>query len=241
MEKSKELRNKILESKVPFSTIAENVGVSTKTIYNWLNDEKELSYRAYNRLYTFYNDNHKKEEVNEEMIERTIKAQEQTIELQKEKISKLEKTIKKHNENPVQTTHWNIIEYDFYVGIKLHFKGLMMGRTVLEVDKMESFCERLGYSLEETRKLWDIDTCYDNYNEHPIEKIITEETKEVIKERKALLPSIFEQLRDMMGHHYIPVPVSYYAKDGTVIPTITYNKVNWVERTVQSKIQYLNI
>jgi len=175
----------------------------------------------------------------EESVEYTIIAQRETIELQKEKIKELKGTIEKHGANPVQSTHWDTLQHDFYVEVKLSFSSFKMGRTVVEVEGMENMSKIFGYSLKEIENMWDIGTHYKNFTDHPIDTIITDRSKKEIDKRKDVLPSVFQQLKDMVGNHYIPVPISYNTKDGKVVHTITYNKVNWREKTVYSKVQVL--
>ena len=115
-----------------------------------------------------------------------------------------------------------------------------MGRTIVEVEGMENMSKIFGYSLKEIENMWDVGTHYKNFTDHPIDTIITDRSKKEIDKRKDVLPSVFQQLKDMVGNHYIPVPISYNTKDGKVVHTITYNKVNWREKTVYSKIQVLN-
>ena len=180
-----------------------------------------------------------RENKSEENVEYTIIAQRETIELQKEKIKKLEADVKAHQLNPVQSTHWDSLEYDFRVSVKLTFKGFSMGRTIAEVHGLDNFAKILGYSKKEMTDLWDIGTYYKEFAKHPIDTILTKDSIDVINQKNATLPMVFNQLKDMIGNHYIPIPISYKAKDNTVIHTITYNKVNWLKKTVESKVQVL--
>jgi hypothetical protein len=172
-------------------------------------------------------------------VEYTIIAQRETIELQKEKIKKLEADVKKHRTNPVQSTHWDSLEYDFLVKVELSFKGLKIGRKIVEVENINILCQILGYSNKEMSDFFSIGTHYNDFDKHPIDTIITKESINVLDQKNKTLPLLFNQLKDMVGNHYIPIPISYIAKDNTIVHTISYNKVNWLKKTVESKVQIL--
>ncbi len=46
-------------------------------------------------------------------------------------------------------------------------------------------------------------------------------------------------LKNMMGNHYIPQPLTYVCKNKSLVNAIAYNKVNWKEKIVSSKIKFL--
>ena len=115
-----------------------------------------------------------------------------------------------------------------------------MGRKIVEVEGMNILCQILGYSKKEMTDLWDIGVHYNDFDNHPIDTILTKESIDILDKKNKTLPMVFNQLKDMVGNHYIPIPVSYKAKDNTVIHTISYNKVNWLKKYVESKVQVLN-
>ena len=115
-----------------------------------------------------------------------------------------------------------------------------MGRTLLFITDKEIQSKVLGYSVSELEKLWDIGTHYEEADKHPIDKLLNNHTLKGIKERVKSLPQIFEQLKNMMGNHYIPQPITYVCKNKSLINAIAYNKVNWTNKTVSSKIKFLS-
>jgi len=161
------------------------------------------------------------------------------INLQKEKIERLEQTIAKHKSTPIQSTVWDSLEYDYGVKLSLTFINFKMGRTILEVGNKERISEVLGYSIQEIDDFWDIGVLYTNFKAHPVDAIISKETKKEIDKQILSLPNIFEALKDMMGNHYIPQPITYICKDKSFIHSVAYNKVDWKNKIVESKVQFL--
>jgi len=161
------------------------------------------------------------------------------IDLQKEKIERLEETIAKHKSTPIQSTVWDSLEYDYSVELSITFKNFKMGRTILKVNNINRICDVLGYSKQEVADFWDIGTLYTNFTKHPIDKILTRDTIKDIKSKVKALPTIFEALKDMLGNHYIPTPITYICKDKSFVHSISYNKVDWKNKIVKSKVQFL--
>ena len=175
----------------------------------------------------------------EGLLGRTQNNDQQLIDLQKEKIERLEQDLIRHKSTPVQETLWNQLEFDFQCEVKLTFEYFTMGRSILSITNKELQSKVLGYSANELEKLWDIGTYYKNSEKHPIDAMLHKNTLKGIKEQIKSLPALFEQLKNMMGNHYIPQPLTYVCKNKSLINAIAYNKVNWREKTVSSKIKFL--
>ena len=172
-------------------------------------------------------------------LQNTIKAQEYALQLQKEKIERLEQDLMHHKSTPVQETVWNKLEFDFRAEVKLGFENFTMGRSILSITNAELQSKVLGYSANELEKLWDVGTYYKNSEKHPIDAMLHKNTLKGIKEQIKSLPALFEQLKNMMGNHYIPQPLTYVCKNKSLINAIAYNKVNWREKIVSSKVKFL--
>jgi len=168
-----------------------------------------------------------------------VEAQKETISLQKEKIERLEERINQHKSTPVQQTIWSNIDYDYECEVKLTFENFTMGRTILSITNKEIQSKVLGYSVSEIEKLWDIGTLYKKSNQHPIDTTLHKSTIKNIAKQIKSLPTLFESLKNMMGNHYIPQPLTYVCKDKSFVNAIAYNKVNWRDKTVSSKIKFL--
>ena len=101
--------------------------------------------------------------------------------------------------------------------------------------------QRLGYTTNEMEAFWAIGVQYEVMSEHPINQIIDSSSRDRIKKESSLLPKVFDALKTFVqDDHYIPMPVIYKHKDGSNVPILSYNKVNWRDMTVQSKLEFLN-
>lgn len=172
-------------------------------------------------------------------LQNTIKAQEYALQLQKEKIERLESDLNKHKSTPIQNSVWTNLNFDFECEVKLTFKNFKMGRTLLSITNKEIQSQVLGYNINELEKLWNIGTHYKNSKDHPADKILHSNTLKNISDQIKSLPNIFDSLKNMMGNHYIPQPLTYVCKDKSLVNAIAYNKVDWKEKTVSSKIKFL--
>ena len=175
----------------------------------------------------------------EETGELTMNQQNRLIAYQEAEIQQLKERVERHKSTPIQESVWSNLDYDFACEVKLTFNNFKMGRTILSINNKEAQSKILGYSVIELEKLWEIGTHYKNADKHPIDVILSSETLKGIKERIKSLPQIFEQLKNMMGNHYIPQTITYIRKDKSLINAIAYNKVDWRNKTVQAKVKFL--
>ena len=226
-------------TEIPLTIISKKTNISRATLYNWINGG-EVRNKSYNKVYNSYKDEItiRNSKIKLEGVKDNMEAQ-YIIDLQKEKIERLEQDLKHHKSTPVQESLWNQLEFDFQCEVKLTFNNFKMGRSILSITNSELQSKILGYSVSEIEKLWDIGTHYKNSEKHPINKLLNNQTLKGIQERIKSLPQIFEQLKNMMGNHYIPQPLTYVCKDKSLINAIAYNKVNWKEKTVSTKVKFL--
>lgn len=234
--------NKMLEwlrkTDVPLTTISKKTNVSRKTLYNWINGGM-IRNRSYEKVYNVYKQDIDLFNTDIPMEGDSNMEAQYIIDLQKEKIQRLESDLNKQNQQPLQNTVWDALEYDLYCECTLTFNGLKMGRTIKNLEKLESFASILGYTKKEFLIFWKPDVYYSNFDKHPINQIITKKTIIEMKKKSTSLPTLFEQLKDMIGNHYLPMPLTYIHKNGHSVHTISYNKVDWKNRIVYSKIQVL--
>ena len=166
-----------------------------------------------------------------------IDLQRDKIESQNIEIDKLKEMI---SEKTSEKTHWDMLQFDFKVKVKLIRKGFKIGRTIVDVDNMIILSDRTGFSVDELKEYYQLGKKYSQMDDHPINNIIDKESIKVLQEHTKSMPYIFESLKNMVGNHYIPVPVTYITKSGKgLVHTITYNKINWIDLTVDSKVQFL--
>lgn len=224
-------------TEIPISKISKSTGVSRKTLYNYMNGEATSDSKL-KLIETVYYDeiNIKGEDVvlNSKYI---IELQNDKIKYQQKEIDEL-KTALINKE--AESTHWDMLEFDYYVETKIHLKDMTFARTINEVTNLKKQSEKLGYTLDEIKSFWDVGVKHKHNESLPIRKILDESTIKDINEKTRTFPAIFNTLKSIVGHHYIPVPVIYIHKNGSKVPAISYNKISWKNMKVYSKIEYMN-
>ena len=224
-------------TEIPMSKISKSTGVSRKTLYNYMNGEA-TSVSKLKLIETVYHNeiNIKGEDVvlNSKYI---IELQKDKIAYQQNEIDELKAAL---TNKEAESTHWDMLEFDYYVETKLHLKNMIFGRTINEVTNLEIQSHKLGYTVDELKEMWNVGNSYMFNDELPLKKILDKETIKDIKEKSTTFPSIFNTLKNIVGHHYIPMPVIYLHKDGSKVPAISYNKVSWKNMKVYSKVEFMS-
>ena len=167
-----------------------------------------------------------------------IGLQKEKIERQTVEIDKLKSALE-HKE--AESTHWDMLEFDYFVETKIYLKNMIFGRTINEVTNLELQSQKLGYTVDELKEMWDVGKSYMFDSELPLRKILDENTLKDINEKTRTFPAIFNTLKNIVGHHYIPMPVIYLHKNGNKVPAISYNKIKWSEMKVYSKVEYIKV
>ena len=224
-------------TEIPMSKISKSTGVSRKTLYNYMNGEATSDSKLKLIETVYHNEiNIKGEDVvlNSKYI---IELQKDKIGYQQNEIDEL-KTALANKE--AEATHWDMLEFDYYVETKLHLKNMIFGRTINEVTNLKKQSEKLGYTVDEIKSFWDVGVKHKHNEDLPIRKILDENTLKDINEKVKTFPAIFNTLKSIVGHHYIPMPVIYIHKDGSRIPAISYNKISWKNMKVYSKVEYMS-
>ncbi len=224
-------------TEIPISKISKSTGVSRKTLYNYMNGEATSDSKLKLIEAVYYDEiNIKGEDVvlNSKYI---IELQNDKIKYQQKEIDEL-KTALINKE--AESTHWDMLEFDYYVETKIHLKDMTFARTINEVTNLKKQSEKLGYTLDEIKSFWDVGVKHKHNESLPIRKILDESTIKDINEKTRTFPAIFNTLKSIVGHHYIPVPVIYIHKNGSKVPAISYNKISWKNMKVYSKIEYMN-
>ena len=90
---------------------------------------------------------------------------EYVVELQKEKIKRLENDLARHRQSPFQSSQWDDLSYHIYSAVELTFKGLtVMGRKMTELKGKNNIEKYMGYNSDEIDDLWQIGQFYENFN-----------------------------------------------------------------------------
>lgn len=213
--------------------------VSRATLYQCLNGG-HIRDKSYDKIYNTF-----KEEI--ELLNNDIKLQgketmeaQYIIDLQKDKIERLEHDLKIKKQSPIQDTVWKELQCDFIADISITFDNFIIGRTINKVSNKETLIKHLGYNLDEIDKYWAEGVYYKHFNKHPIDQIITKESLESVAHNVETMPTLFETFKMMVGNHYIPIPITYLHKDGSHVHTICYNKVDWLNKSIESKCQFIS-
>ena len=235
--KKQNVINWLKSTEIPMSKISESTGVSRKTLYNYMNGEATSDSKL-KLIETVYHN-----EINIKG-ENVVLSSKYIIELQNDKIKYQQKEIDELKtaliNKEAEATHWDMLEFDFYVETKLDFKNIVFRRTINKVTNLKKQSEKLGYTVDELKLLWDVGVKHKDNKNLPIRRILDKETIEDINEKAKTLPSIFNTFKAIVGHHYIPMPVIYVHKNGSKVPAISYNKINWKNMKVYSKIEYMS-
>ena len=164
------------------------------------------------------------------------------IKYQKKEIKELTNKVEVLRNQEPGSTMWDNLGFDFKAEVHLVKVGfLKFERIIKSVTNLKKQSEVLGCTEKELLDLWDIGTqC--GYSEHRIEKIISKESRKTLDDIWTKFPMVLDGLKSMIGgkDHYIPIPVNYICKNGSIISAYTYNKVNWESGVVVSKVEFLN-
>tara|TARA_R100001463_G_scaffold35880_1_gene77845 strand:+ start:196 stop:930 length:735 start_codon:yes stop_codon:yes gene_type:complete len=227
---------------IPLTTISKKTKVSRKTLYNWLNGGV-IRLKSYQKIYDVYKDDINLINTNIKLKEGKGKSSMEAqyiIDLQKEKIERLEKDLERYKDQPFQSSQWEDVDYHMYSVVKVTFNfPNIVGRTMTELDDRDKLEHYLGYNQQEIADIWQIGTYYKVFNDHPVNSIITKQSLSEVDKKVKTMPTLFESLKHMLGNHIIPVPISFICKDKSIQHSVTYNKVHWLDKTVESKTQFI--
>jgi len=230
MDTKQRLLNFLNTTDIPYSIISKELGVSRNTLYNWQNGGK-IRLKNKNKINDFLNKNDNEDNMaNHQYL----------IDLQKEKIERLEKDLEQHKNRPIQTSQWDSLEYHMYSVVKVTYSfPNIVGRTMTILENRDRIEHYLGYNQQDIEDLWQIGTYYKVFNNHPINAIVAKQSLKDIDKQVSTMPTLFDSLKNMIGSHFIPVPVSFICKDKSIQHSITYNKVDWPNKSIESKTQFI--
>jgi len=166
------------------------------------------------------------------------------IELQKKEIIRLEidnnELRKTLEQKTPESSHWDDLSYHYTTEVELHWTSFkLLGRTICSVSNLKEQSKILGYSESKLKDMWDVGTKYNDMSKHPIDTILHQDSKDELQDIAKTLPTVFSAIKDMIGNHYIPTKLMYKCKDGSFVGAISYNKIDWRNQKVSSKIAFL--
>ena len=256
----KEVVNWLRGTNISLSFIAKKSSVSRATLHNWINGTHPIRSRNLERVILAF-----KDEITISVKQSTlklkggIKLDNQTIKsvtsdsneneidasyvlnLQKNEINRLrEENVQLKNdvgklEQVRDKIFEDITEYDLKSSTVIKFyTPFKVSRIIESTSGIGVLGKRLGYSPDEMSVFFMLGTEF-TMSEHPIVTILHKETIGVIDGMLHTLPAMFNTLKNMIGHHYIPLPMTYVAKDGSHVQTMNYCNVNWKTRRIVTK------
>ena len=137
-----------------------------------------------------------------------------------------------------ESTHWNNLNFDYIATVQLTIQNFKMSRKITQIDNLDIISKYLGYSEEKLLELWQVNQSV-LQNDWLINQIIDKSSLNEINKIIKSLPQVFDTVKNMVGNHYIPVPILYIHKDGHRVPAISYNKVVWRDMIVFSKVEFI--
>ena len=242
------------------SHISNECGISRTTLHNWMNGSHKIRTRNLQRVFSVF-----KQEIelteSKLKLKGGIKLDNQTItsvtsdsneneseidagyvlNLQKNEINRLkEENGQLKNdvgklEQVGSKVFEDITEYDLKTSTLIKFiTPFKISRTIESCTGLDILGQKVGYSADEMSVFFMLGTEF-TMSDHPIAQILHRESIDVIDSMVQTLPAIFNMLKNMIGHHYLPLPITYIAKDGSHIQTMNYSNINWKTKRVITK------
>jgi hypothetical protein len=256
--KQNEIIHWLKTTSLSLSHISNECGISRTTLHNWVNGSHKIRTRNLQRVFSVFKDEIELTK-SKFKLKGGIKLEKQTLKstisdsneneidanyilnLQKNEINRLrEENIQLKNDvgklEDVQDKMFeDITEYDLKSSTIIKFSAPFNTSRIIEsCTGIEVLGKKLGYSIDEMSVFFMVGTQF-TMSGHPIVQILHKETVGVIDNMMKTLPAMFNTLKNMIGHHYIPLPMTYIAKDGSHVQTMNYCNVNWKTRRIVTK------
>tara|TARA_B100000902_G_C27195699_1_gene856359 strand:+ start:389 stop:1096 length:708 start_codon:yes stop_codon:yes gene_type:complete len=219
------------ETDISLSTISRRTGIARKTLHNWRTGASP-SVSLLQKLTKYYNNLNNNEVIlsDDGEIDKDY-----VIGLQKEKIVALEALNEKAK---MERDIWEMLEFDSMFEVHMKIKGFRLYRSIVKATGLEMLAVELGYTLDELR---DDYFCLGEWYEmkkHPIDRIMTKETKTSLQHYTDNFPALFQSMKSVVGDHYIPFNIVYVGKDDCCrVQASVYNRVFWREMKIESKVK----
>jgi len=216
---------------INLSVIARNTGISRKSLYNWTKGgtptlkKLELLTKYYNKV------------VEKESVKVDSKGSvdlKYVVGLQKQQIESLESANQKAN---MEKNIWDMLEYDSIFEVHLRFEGFKLQRMISSVTNTKLIAKELNYSEDELNSSFFCIGKWFKIKDHPIDLIMTKETKSSLKHYTDNFPLLFNAMKSAVGDYYIPFNIVYLAKDQKKIQASVFNRVHWREMKIESKVK----
>jgi len=152
------------------------------------------------------------------------------VDLQKDKIdsqkSEIEHLKTLLNDNPLQNKQWSEIDADFCTDVEVTISAFSpKQRRITNMKGMSSIKHLLQLTDEDEKRIWRENDWFE-YEEHPCNQIIEDESLKMLQKETKSMPSLLESLRLFIGNYYMCIPVIYNYNNQRVV-THCYIKIGW--------------
>jgi len=230
---NQEVKEWLTNTKISFSLISKSTGISRTTLYNYIDGKVDIRHNNYNKLSIFFS---------EEGNNMSIDAQ-YIIDLQKEKIERLEQKIK--NESQSSSVYDGIhsdIVFSFEIKFNWSLKSPDVKVKYLSQDGnyIPLMAKKLGYTEREIIEILQIDE-FVEYKNHKIHRLRTEDQKE---EMLGIMDNFMKAYKTIKMNTTLlvaEIPVLYTHKNGAIFKANVEYRVNWIKGIGTAHIRWLKM
>ena len=231
----------LMSTDIPLTAISKKANISRKTLYNWINGG-EVRVKSLNKLINIYKTEIEFSNAEISLDKGNNMEAQYIIDLQKEKIERLEEVNSqlKQNAYSLQSKKWDELSYDFYSDVYVTF--VPFKRVVKEMS---------GHGVEQLSEMLEIDKDillrkyfavneWHNFNEHPVNDIIEPNTLKELQEQSVQMPSLFESLKLLVGEHYFQQLITYKHND-KLVHSLCNIRIHWLNKPhrAECKTQFI--
>jgi len=231
----------LMSTDIPLTAISKKANISRKTLYNWINGG-EVRVKSLNKLINIYKTEIEFSNAEISLDKGNNMEAQYIIDLQKEKIERLEEVNSqlKQNAYSLQSKKWDELSYDFYSDVYVTF--VPFKRVVKEMS---------GHGVEQLSEMLEIDKNillkkyfavneWHNFNEHPVNDIIEPNTLKELQEQSVQMPSLFESLKLLVGEHYFQQLITYKHND-KLVHSLCNIRIHWLNKPhrAECKTQFI--
>jgi hypothetical protein len=170
-----------------------------------------------------------------------LKDKERIIALQDEKIAQLELSLKSPPDRlkDIARISWDSFPAQLTTVTKLYLKSKALGRKIISYDTLVPMSEVTGYSIDELKKYWAIGEYFQDFNGHPINKIVTFESVNKLTQLSNQVLSAIDLIKSYIFSVPLTVYVDYVAKNQSIVKSVSLCKVDWNAKSVKSKTAFI--
>ena len=238
-------------SELSITEISNHIGINRSNIYLWKEGKTIPSVSNLNKLakcldksLTWLSDkdieinNHSNidSQITVDLLkhqQKTISAQNEQIDTQKQKLKSLTSILEK---STLQHQQWDNLQPDFSTEVHIKFKANIKLENILNVKQVhystyDPIIEYLEISKETLEKHINLGKWH-KWSQHPLAKLIDEKSLKELRGHVKIFPSVLDTLKLFYGDHFLQIPIIYSYKNKTMI-TISYNKVHYSKSPIK--------